>query len=62
VRIKMQRDIPGTILFAGETYEAKMGLDGSVTACCVTGDHVYLQPGEFEVAGWENKTRYSGTD
>lgn len=40
---------PGTILRAGETYEAMVNKCGAITAICENGETLGVKPGEFEV-------------
>ena len=40
---------PGTILWAGKTYEATVNKCGAVIAICENGETLGVKPGEFKV-------------
>ena len=41
--------MPGTILRAGETYEATKNRNGAVSGICDNGNTLGVKPGEFEI-------------
>ena len=38
---------PGTILRAGEEYEAKSNKNGAISGLCANGEYLGVRPGEF---------------
>lgn len=46
---------PGTILRAGEEYEAKSNKNGAISGLCANGEYLGVRPGEFvftEAPNW----------
>ncbi len=39
----------GTVLHAGETYEAVTNPSGAVSGVCINGELLGVKPGEFEI-------------